>query len=228
MACHLKDSESSEFSDSSETSGSLVYGFINTKLLVTLPLDYIQDTFNHTDLLSFFNNFDAVYRCLVYAYQADMSENEDEGLQMEAALLYGLLHARYVTTDAGLSHLKRMFLAKRFGTCIREGCKDCPLLPMGISSVPGISPLGGYCLCCQDVYLPIPTEGDRGDTIDGSFYGRSLPHLLLLRYPELRSKVLSTIGWMQNTDDSTHYTPDELRRDRMRLSGFRIKWDMVD
>jgi casein kinase II subunit beta len=56
-------------------------------------------------------------------------------------------------------------------------------LPVGTSDVPGQSTVKVFCPRCEDVYYP---RSDFQCAIDGAFFGTTLPHLLLLTYPQLR------------------------------------------
>lgn len=209
---------------------SIDYPIVNTDLLVNVPLDFIRDTFNHTDLPELFTNFEAALQGLEFSYEADAEKFDDESLQVEIGLLYGLLHARFVTTDQGLAKLRRMFLAGKFGVCPREGCKDCPLLPIGASNVPGVSPLGGYCVYCKDVYLPLSHDVSKGELVDGSFYGSSFPQVFLSRYPKLESKLIASLDATMSSDSPTYYKDidTKLSRENMHLFGFKINWRLVE
>ena len=117
--------------------------------MVSVPLEFIQDTFNHTDLKQYFSRYADAFEQLLTAYQQN-----DESLltDVEPLILYGLLHRRYLYTDQGLSKLQKLVLSKTFGTCLRQGCGDCPLAPLSESDKPGVSPFCVYCCRCNGLY----------------------------------------------------------------------------
>lgn len=222
--------EERDGSSSSSTGASRRARFINTELLIPVPLDFLEDSFNYTDLAALVSNFDGALRYLLYTYSGeDPDACGDEVLQQEAGLLYGLLHARYVTTEPGLARLKKLVLARRFGSCPREGCRSCPLIPVGVSDTPGVAPVSGYCLGCRDVYAPLPVASLGAEDVDGAFYGASLPHLLCLQFPGFEQSVLKDLRGpgSPGTDDpeSIQSYPEIGRRKKeARLYGFRIRW----
>ncbi len=50
--------------------------------------------------------------------------------------MYGLIHARYVLTSAGLNAVLEKFYNAEYGRCPRVFCKDQPVLPAAISDIP--------------------------------------------------------------------------------------------
>lgn len=217
---------------SSSSSGSSMFPFINTESLVIVPIEFIQDTFNHTDLRSLFSDFDSALKFLVYSYQSDNDDTNDDIVQLEAGLLYGLLHQRFVSTDPGLAKVKRMVLDKKFGGCMREGCADCHLVPLGVSDSPGVAPLGGFCPHCREVYVPLNFESEGSDVIDGAFYGTSVAHILLQKYPDLGQRLIDSALASNNTDDPGNYPTCRTLSAHSRVRekkcfGFSIMWDSL-
>ena len=52
-------------------------------------------------------------------------------IESSAEYLYGLIHARYVLTSAGLNAVLEKFYNAEYGRCPRVFCKDQPVLPAG-------------------------------------------------------------------------------------------------
>jgi casein kinase II subunit beta len=69
-----------------------------------------------------------------------------------------------------------------FGRCPRVLCQAQPLLPVGLTDIPYEKSVKLYCGRCEDIYSP---KSSRHGSIDGAYFGTSLPHLLFLCYPSL-------------------------------------------
>ncbi len=57
-------------------------------------------------------------------------------IESSAEYLYGLIHARYVLTSAGLNAVLEKYYNAEYGRCPRVHCKDQPVLPAAVSDVP--------------------------------------------------------------------------------------------
>lgn len=112
----------------------------------------------------------------------DMDEEVRAEVEKSAKHLYGLIHARFVMTSKGLAKMAKKYKKGHFGRCPRALCYNQMTLPIGISDVPGVKPVKLYCPKCEDVYNP-PYR--RHATVDGAYFGTSLPHLILQVFPNL-------------------------------------------
>jgi len=128
----------------------------------------------------------------------DIQDDLRGSLDVQARLLYGLIHARWIVTARGLQkmvchNLENELLAylksqlekyKRgeFGRCPRVYCQSQPLLPVGLTDVPYQKSVKLYCGRCEDLYSP---KSSRHGSIDGAYFGTTFPHLLFLVYPSL-------------------------------------------
>ncbi|CAL6027446.1 Casein_kinase II subunit beta [Hexamita inflata] len=179
-----------------------------SKYMVDVPIEFVLDQFNHTDLKQYFLRYNEAFDQLTNALSAN---DEDLISDVEPMILYGLLHKRYVQSDAGLSKMHKLVLNKTFGTCLRQGCDDCLLAPISVSDKPGIAPFCVYCCKCNCVYQ---FYGE--NEVDGSFFGTDLAHLLFLKYPNTEEKLKS----QKDIDEEMVYCGKQ-------LFGFEIAWDKM-
>mmetsp|Transcript_7859 Transcript_7859/g.15806 ORF Transcript_7859/g.15806 Transcript_7859/m.15806 type:complete len:158 (+) Transcript_7859:90-563(+) len=115
-------------------------------------------------------------------------------------MLYGLIHARYVTTNRGMQAMYEKYATASFGRCPRAFCCGQPILPVGRSDLPRNYTVHVFCPMCQDIFTP---RSSRSASIDGAYFGTTFPHLFLMTFPELAP-----------TRNNQNYVP--------RVYGFRI------
>ncbi|KAK5977885.1 Casein kinase II subunit beta [Trichostrongylus colubriformis] len=148
--------------------------------------DYIGDNFNLTGLSDFVPKFrEALDKILDLEPDDSGDDSDGDASEVErlAEKLYGLIHARYILTNRGLSMMLQKWRDGDFGTCPRVLCYDHPLLPMGTVDVPGQDMVKMYCTSCSDIYHP---KHARHQSIDGAYFGTSFPEMFLMMYPEYR------------------------------------------
>jgi len=155
-------------------------------------------------------------------------------LDVQARLLYGLIHARWIVTARGLA--KMVFLVRSiykvssfhsvvftqlekykrvdFGRCPRVLCQSQPLLPVGLTDVAYEKSVKLYCGRCEDIYSP---KSSRHGSIDGAYFGTSFPHLLFMCYPALiptKSGPMDGPGFRGGAPESTESSATGGKRPR--------------
>ena len=131
--------------------------------------------------------------------EGEDDDNVDAGVVAAAKALYVLVHARFCVSPRGLDTLRRLMSiplqaksARRdgcsepiFGRCPRIGCDGMLLLPCGMSDeYDGDNEKSGtnrkamrYCISCGEMLMP-----SKPSKVDGSAWGTSLCHLLVMTY----------------------------------------------
>ncbi|TNV75947.1 hypothetical protein FGO68_gene13503 [Halteria grandinella] len=152
-----------------------------------------EDQFN--DLKHQFTDFDEAVKMKYNAQPTpdDIAKDSFKSLYTQSCHLYGLLHALFLqTTPSGLDHLLSLYDSLTFGTCPHVSCSQQPLLPVGLSDSPGKAKVKVYCPRCQEVYHPrgsvCAKSTRRGCDVDGAYFGKSLPAIVMERYPERMPK----------------------------------------
>ena len=130
-----------------------------------------------------------------------LSEDQQEIVETAAEVLYGLIHARFILTSAGmhkmvglmLCHFLEVFVSFAcdqydkyanvdFGRCPRSLCQGQAVLPIGLSDITREFSVEVFCPRCHEVYHP---RSSKQSNIDGAYFGTTFCHLFLLTHPEL-------------------------------------------
>eukprot|EP01013_Petalomonas_cantuscygni_P025229 TRINITY_DN47118_c0_g1_i1.p1 TRINITY_DN47118_c0_g1~~TRINITY_DN47118_c0_g1_i1.p1 ORF type:complete len:318 (-),score=35.15 TRINITY_DN47118_c0_g1_i1:480-1433(-) len=144
---------------------------------------YAEDPFNLVGLEELVPDYeDALDIVLDLASEngyAMFSESDQLRLSSSAQKLYGLIHARFIVTSAGLVRMHDKYTRGEFGSCLRHNCDNTRLLPMGLSDHPGQGTVKLFCPSCRDLFRP-PQPQFRN--LDGAHWGTTFPHLFLMTY----------------------------------------------
>ncbi|KAF8468506.1 casein kinase II, regulatory subunit [Russula ochroleuca] len=169
----------------SDYSNSWISWFLSSKgneYFCEVEDDYILDRFNLTGLNTEVQNYTQALDLITDNLDDDFQEELRGTLDIQARLLYGLIHARWIVTARGLAKMLDKYKKADFGRCPRVLCQGQPLLPVGLTDVPYEKSVKLYCGRCEDIYSP---KSSRHGSIDGAYFGTSFPHLLFLVYPAL-------------------------------------------
>jgi casein kinase II subunit beta len=155
-------------------------------------------------------------------FDLDCEDDMRETIEKSARHLYGLVHARYITTTRGLAKMVDKYKKYDFGRCPRVMCEGQPLLPCGLDDNPGKKPVKLYCARCEDLYNP---KSSRHAAIDGAYFGTSFHNTIFQVYPALipaksrRRYEPRIFGFRVHAAASLGRWQDEERRDmRERLA----------
>jgi casein kinase II subunit beta len=149
-------------------------------LFVEVDRQFITSESEHSTLVALFHPSDlqcAVDTVLGLSVESDAHSNP------KAKLLYGLLHRRFLLTDAGLAKMLERHRRGAFPACARVLCQGFCCLPCSLSDEDLNSPVKIFCPNCTDIYhfaSPIP--------IPGAFFGKEWIHRFLTNHPEVTPK----------------------------------------
>lgn len=143
-----------------------------------------------------------------------LTEEQQEIVESAAEMLYGLIHARYVSgksrtdlspfhaltdcshlsftliryilTNRGMHAMYEKYRTAAFGRCPRVFCQGQPVLPVGLSDMPRNYTVNVFCPRCHGLFFPKST---RQANIDGAYFGTTFPHLYLLSH-SVRCSIL--------------------------------------
>ena len=152
--------------------------------LAEVSEEYIHDSSNLYGLKSKIPNYSEALSQIklgVTPNEQDLQDEQFLELYQSCTDLYGLIHARFIQTPAGLAIMREKYLSGRFGTCSRVLCERHNVIPIGMSNEIRTSRVKVFCPRCQEVYYPKERNGE----MDGAYFGNSFPHVLLQSYPDM-------------------------------------------
>ncbi|KAJ7503287.1 casein kinase II, regulatory subunit [Mycena galericulata] len=169
----------------SDYSRSWISWFLSSKgneYFCEVDEDFILDRFNLTGLNNEVANYAQALDLITDQLDDEVQDELRGSLDVQARLLYGLIHARWIVTARGLAKMVEKYKRGDFGRCPRVLCQSQSLLPVGLIDVPYEKSVKLYCGRCEDLYSP---KSSRHGSIDGAYFGTTFPHLLYLVYPTL-------------------------------------------
>jgi len=160
------------------------------KFLCEVEESYIQDDFNLTHLHTAIPWYEYALDMILDTEAPEdddvLTEEHKEQLNSSAEILYGLIHARYITTPSGLSAMLAKYKKNAFGFCPRSNCEKQPCLPVGLSDSTGGGDVKKFCPRCCDVYEVYRRPYTYPWPLDGAYFGTTFPHLFLMTFPHLQ------------------------------------------
>ena len=137
-------------------------------------------------------------------------------IESSAELLYGLIHARYITSRPGIQQMMEKYELSHFGFCPRVYCAGAKVLPVGLTDTPGQQTVKLFCPSCQDVYTP---PNSRFQAVDGAFFGTTFGGLFFMTFPDLeiappRRKSTRENASQANEDAESVLSPTEAHINR--------------
>ncbi|MCJ1308114.1 casein kinase 2 regulatory subunit [Agyrium rufum] len=145
--------------------------------------EYITDRFNLTGLNTEVPYYQYALDLITDVFDLECEEEMREAVEKAARHLYGLVHARYITTTRGLAKMVEKYKSGDFGKCPRVTCGGEHMLPHGMSDAAQVQTVKLYCAKCEDLYSPKST---RHAIIDGAYFGTSFTQILFQVYPNLQ------------------------------------------
>ncbi|ELP88887.1 casein kinase II subunit beta, putative [Entamoeba invadens IP1] len=153
------------------------------EFLCEVDKSFIEDDFNLYGLSTTVNYFSECLNTILQIPQQTIYPLEIQNeIGVETKKLYGLVHARYIVTPAGLDKMIQKYQNTDFGVCICVKCNEHPLLPIGLFDVFGKSKVKFYCPCCNDTYN-VP-RAFPSYILDGAYFGTTFANLLLMQIDE--------------------------------------------
>lgn len=175
-----------------ESFKGFIQGSKYSELMISIPKFYLDDGFNYYGLPNLFSkNYNKLYKMLNNP-EYFRSKCEVEELMTEAIVLYGYVHARFLSSEDGIDSVVDYYKSKNLPMCPRKLCKT-KCLPYGISDAMGKYPVMFYCPNCHDVY---DLKIERYKDFDGGWFGPTYVHLF-----ENRMKFKSSVNKFKFSDN---------------------------
>jgi len=112
-----------------------------------VPEDFVEDDFNLFGLNTAVDSYNEALDTIL-DLEVDDDSLQDDGMvsiERSAEMLYGLIHARYIVTKAGLAAVLQKYDRRVFGSCPRVLCDNAPLLPIGQYDAVGKEGVKVFC-----------------------------------------------------------------------------------
>uniref|UniRef100_A0A914Z3V5 Casein kinase II subunit beta n=1 Tax=Panagrolaimus superbus TaxID=310955 RepID=A0A914Z3V5_9BILA len=162
-----------------------------TKFMCRIDEYFLEDAFNRTNLekeLLFAISENTVAKFIRHIkYDTSVSGYDLDEIEEIAADVYGLMHARYILSSAGLKDMKKKYERGEFGHCPRDKCNEQKVLPIGETEL-GEGFVNIFCPKCREIYF---TKSKF--QLDGAYFGPSFPTAFLMEFPEILLTPHSTI-----------------------------------
>ncbi|EAY11737.1 Casein kinase II regulatory subunit family protein [Trichomonas vaginalis G3] len=161
------------------------------KYQVKIDKEYIMNAFNYYGIRQKVNLFSAALELMVKNYYQPINIDEDDKskqiiIEQQAEMLYGLIHARYLLTNEGLTKMYEKYINGCFPKCPRKLCKGMTCLPYGVSDELNEYSVKLFCPSCKEIYnMPDNSMA----TVDGAYFGPSWVNLFISKYSSLFKNI---------------------------------------
>ncbi|RCI04994.1 casein kinase 2 regulatory subunit [Rhizopus stolonifer] len=120
-----------------------------------VPKEFIADNFNIYDLSTTVPYYRQSLDMLLDSEDFSFTETIDPRIiDPCTAMLYGMIHQRYLLTEGGLNAMAERYNRGAFGMCPRYYCSQCYVVPVGRFDEVKKESVRLYCPSCLDIYIP--------------------------------------------------------------------------
>jgi casein kinase II subunit beta len=102
-------------------------------------------------------------------------------LQSQSEILYGLIHAAFLSTPEGCHQIMQKLEGKVYGHCPRLFCQKTPCIPCGSADIKS-DMLKRYCPTCRQIYR---IENQLFRAISGVYFGMDYIEMFVGMHPEV-------------------------------------------
>lgn len=155
--------------------------YIRNPYFCKIETSFMADKFNLAGIEFYARNQADALSIILSGTSKDISCKSRQQME-EATIIYGMIHARYILTSAGLSQIGAKYDRGVYGYCPRVHCSNQKLLPLGLCSLPNVAAISHYCCSCEDVYS-LPWMHNSFPSADSAFFGRTYVYLFFKKYP---------------------------------------------
>ncbi|KAL8438833.1 hypothetical protein Efla_000751 [Eimeria flavescens] len=162
-------------------------GLKGNEMFVFVDEDFVRDDFNLTGLSTQVPYYDKALSLIVEGDLSDDSPSDSISfayIEKSAALLFGLIHARFILTTKGLGLLQQKVASQFYARgCPNALCDFNFILPCALTDTPSLHTVKLFCARCNELYHP--PRSSYLNNIDGAFFGTSVASLFFLTYPHM-------------------------------------------
>ena len=149
------------------------------QIFCRIDQEFLKSHLNDGDIISQFTNYK---QAIDIVLSRSFRPKDNPRIENDAVNIYGLLHAKFLETEAGLRSILKKREETVFMKCPRYLCYKCTCIPIGIPSKFGKTGLFMYCPNCGDVYAPNDPVTRK---IDGGYFGSRYVKKMLKSHPEI-------------------------------------------
>lgn len=162
-------------------------GLKGNEMFVFVDEEFVRDDFNLTGLSTQVPYYDKALSLIVEGDLSDDSPSDSVSfayIEKSAALLFGLIHARFILTTKGLGLLQQKVSSQFYAKgCPNALCDYSFILPCALTDTPNLHTVKLFCARCNELYHP--PRSSYLNNIDGAFFGTSVASLFFMAYPQM-------------------------------------------